>query len=159
MARPVLFLALLFAHFADAYDLVKTYSGSSFFDDWNYVYDWDHWTGMLTSALIKITSVLRFDPGGDVQYQNTTGAANLTSINDAGNAIIRVDSWTDIRLAQYDDKRNSVRLEGKQIFNNTNTVVMFDVVHVPTGCSVCRYLLLSFSSYADETIIRGITLE
>lgn len=118
MARSVLLFGLLLAHFADAYDLVKTYSGNTFFDDWNFIYDWDHWTG------------------GDVQYQNTTGGANLTSVNEAGNVILRVDSWTDIRLAQYEEKRNSVRIEGKQIFNNTNAVVMFDVAHVPTGCSV-----------------------
>lgn len=45
MARSILFVGLLFAHFTNAYDLVKTYSGSTFFDDWNYIYDWDHWTG------------------------------------------------------------------------------------------------------------------
>lgn len=98
-----------------SYNLIKTLSGNTFFDDWNYINDWDHFTN------------------GDIQYLPRSSAGNLTSVNAAGNAVIRMDDFTGLG---DNVKRNSIRLESTHILNNTNAVLVYDVAHVPYGCSV-----------------------
>ena len=54
-------------------------------------------------------------------------SSNLTSINSAGNAILRVDS-----TPQVSGNRNSVRIQTQYSF--TGGLVIMDSVHMPAGC-------------------------
>jgi hypothetical protein len=90
--------------------LAQSYSGQSFFQGW------DFFTGS--------------DPtNGNVQFvnQQTATSSNLTSINSAGNAVMRVDD-----TAQVSGNRNSVRIQTQ--FTFTGGLVIMDSVHMPTGC-------------------------
>ncbi|KAH9964574.1 concanavalin A-like lectin/glucanase domain-containing protein [Russula dissimulans] len=94
------------------FNLVQSYSGNNFFSGWNF------FTGS--------------DPtNGIVNYvdQPTAQSSNLTSINEAGNAIMRVDT-----TPQVTGNRNSVRIQTQ--FSFTGGLVIMDSVHMPTGCSV-----------------------
>jgi hypothetical protein len=73
-----------------AYELAEAYSGSAFFSGWDFYGSWDNLTL------------------GDVWWLNETAAMqeNLAYVNDAGNAIIKVDNTSTVA---YGDKRNSVR--------------------------------------------------
>ncbi|KAI0294823.1 glycoside hydrolase family 16 protein [Russula brevipes] len=85
-------------------------SGNTFFSGWNF------FTGS--------------DPtNGIVQFldQATAQSNNLTSINGAGNAIMRVDT-----TPQVTGNRNSVRIQTQ--FSFTGGLVIMDSVHMPTGC-------------------------
>lgn len=100
-----------------AYNLVKSYSGQNFFDNWSYYGNYDNLTN------------------GDIIWVNQTvadGSPQLTYINGAGNAIVKVDNSTTV---PYNDKRNSVRLTSNDKLG-LGTVIVFDVLHVPFGCSV-----------------------
>ncbi|EED82529.1 hypothetical protein POSPLDRAFT_112923 [Postia placenta Mad-698-R] len=88
----------------------QSYEGDSFFDGWSF----------FTAS----------DPtDGTVQYvdQSTAQSANLTSINSAGNAIMRVDT-----TAKISGNRQSVRITTN--YNYTGALVILDSVHMPTGC-------------------------
>jgi hypothetical protein len=90
--------------------LAQSYSGQNFFQGWNF------FTGS--------------DPtNGNVQFvdQQTAASSNLTSINSAGNAIMRVDT-----TPQVSGNRNSVRIQTQ--FTFTGGLVIMDSVHMPTGC-------------------------
>ncbi|TIA74405.1 hypothetical protein E3P92_01213 [Wallemia ichthyophaga] len=100
-------------------NLQNTYQGASFFDNWVYNY----------SAIDNTTQ-------GNVHYLDKPNAEkqNLTYVNDAGNAIMRVDNFTD----GSDDPsfgRNSVKLVSKDAFDIGSMVVM-DASHLPYGESV-----------------------
>jgi len=85
-------------------------SGNTFFSGW------DFFTGA--------------DPtNGNVQYvdQTTAQSSNLTSINSAGNAIMRVDTTPKVS-----GSRSSVRIQTQYSF--TGGLVIMDSVHMPTGC-------------------------
>ncbi|KAI0271656.1 glycoside hydrolase family 16 protein [Gloeopeniophorella convolvens] len=85
-------------------------AGNSFFSGWNF----------FTGA----------DPtNGIVQFmdQGSAQAANLTSINAAGNAVMRVDT-----TPQVTGNRPAVRIQTQYAF--TGGLVVMDSVHMPTGC-------------------------
>ena len=96
-----------------AYNLVQEYSGSKFFDGWDWqdhVYDdTTHGTprGMYRSRTILILST----PGyvGHVFYLSEANAMAkpnpIAYLNDAGNAVIKIDNTTSV---DYENKRNSV---------------------------------------------------
>lgn len=67
---------------------------------------------------------------GDVHYVDAGTAWNdgLVSINERGNAIMKVDT-TPYREK---GKRKSVRIHGTRVF--TGGMVLMDAVHMPTGC-------------------------
>ncbi|EMD41533.1 glycoside hydrolase family 16 protein [Gelatoporia subvermispora B] len=91
--------------------LAQNYEGDSFFNGWDF----------FTQA----------DPThGNVQYvdQQTAQSTNLTSINSAGNAIMRVDTTPTISGGN----RPSVRITTQ--FTYTEGLVIMDSVHMPTGC-------------------------
>ncbi|KAI0660223.1 concanavalin A-like lectin/glucanase domain-containing protein [Cubamyces menziesii] len=99
------------------YSFVKEYSGSSFFSDW----DFGNGTYDRTTH-------------GHVNYLTEADAMsqNLTYINDAGHAVIRVDDFTTVI---WENKRNSVRIQSNDFFP-IGSVIVFDATHVPFGCSV-----------------------
>ncbi|KAG9003572.1 hypothetical protein FRB93_010990 [Tulasnella sp. JGI-2019a] len=110
-------LALSYSASATAsYSLVKSYQGSSFFDDWTFYGSFDNLTN------------------GDAIFVNSSVATSsqLAYVNSAGNAIIKVDNTSTVL---YNDKRNTVRIASKDRFN-VGSVWVTDMLHVPYGCSV-----------------------
>lgn len=89
---------------------IATYSGSTFFNGWTF----------FTAA----------DPtSGNVQYvdQGTAQSAGLIEINNAGNAVMRVETTPTVK-----SNRMSVRIATDLTF--TEGLVILDAVHMPTGC-------------------------
>ncbi|KZT11783.1 glycoside hydrolase family 16 protein [Laetiporus sulphureus 93-53] len=98
------------------YDMVKEYTGDSFFDDWDFYNNYDNLTE------------------GDVFFVSakSAGQDNLAYISDSGNAIMRVDNTSTVTVG---NKRNSVRIATKDHFT-VGSLWVTDMVHVPYGCSV-----------------------
>ncbi|KAG8219988.1 glycoside hydrolase family 16 protein [Butyriboletus roseoflavus] len=89
---------------------IATYSGSTFFNGWIF----------FTAA----------DPtNGNVQYvdQGIAQSAGLIEINNAGNAVMRVETTPTVQT-----NRQSVRITTNLTF--TEGLVILDAVHMPTGC-------------------------
>ncbi|PAV15039.1 glycoside hydrolase family 16 [Pyrrhoderma noxium] len=100
---------------ATSYNYITEYSGKTFFDEWNYFNNVDNLTN------------------GDVLFLDRSAAAaqKLTYVNDAGNAIMKVDNSSTISVG---DKRNSIRIVSKDRVN-VGSVWIADFLHVPYGCS------------------------
>ena len=116
-----------------AYDVVRQYSGSSFFDAWDFYGYWDNLT--LGKPLQQSLFLLCLTaPLGDVWWLDRENATEqgLAYVNSAGNAIIKVDNTSTV---PYNDKRNSVRITSNDSYNY-GSVWIFDIVHLPFGCSV-----------------------
>jgi len=98
------------------YELIHDYSGDTFFQGWDYYGKWDNLTL------------------GNATYLSQEAAMqqNLTYINGAGNAIIKVDNFTTVSKGE---RRNSIRLTSEE-FYDFGTVWIIDAVHLPWGCSV-----------------------
>ncbi|GAA5921226.1 hypothetical protein JCM1841_001643 [Sporobolomyces salmonicolor] len=96
------------------YSLVKDYSGDSFFNGWSYYGSWDNLTN------------------GDVNFVNQSASTQLAYVNDAGNAIIKVDNTSTVL---YPNKRDTVRIQSTESYD-IGSLFVFDAVHVPYGCSV-----------------------
>lgn len=111
---------------------IATYSGSTFFDGWTF----------FTTA----------DPtDGNVQYvsQSTAQSAGLVEINNAGNAVMSVETTPTVQT-----NRMSVRITTNLTF--TQGLVILDAVHMPTGCGTWpgRYRLFrAFASTNDQSYI------
>ncbi|TIC48412.1 protein phosphatase 2A regulatory B subunit [Wallemia mellicola] len=110
--------------------LAFAYEGNNFFDGWVYNY----------SATDNTTQ-------GNVHYLDKPNAElqNLTFINEDGNAIIRVDNFTD-GSEDPDFGRNSVKLVSKDSYD-IGSLIVFDADHLPYGDSVWG----AFWSLNDET--------
>ncbi|GAA5985051.1 hypothetical protein JCM10908_002502 [Rhodotorula pacifica] len=96
------------------YSLAKDYAGNSFFNGWDFYGHWDNLTN------------------GDIDYVNKSDSSDLAYINSAGNAIIKVDNTSTVL---YPNKRRSVRIASQDKWG-IGTLWVFDMVHVPYGCSV-----------------------
>jgi len=98
------------------YNQVKEYAGATFFDDWNFYNNFDNLTN------------------GNVNYlsANSASSSKLAFVNDAGNAIIKVDNTSQI---SFPDRRNSIRINTKDQYT-IGTLWVADMLHVPYGCSV-----------------------
>lgn len=117
MIKTIVSLSLLsFVCAQGPYTLVKTYEGATFFDDWVYFNNFDNLTN------------------GDVVFvsQEVAMSSNLTFVNDAGNAIIKVDNSS---LVVFNQKRNSVRISTRELWG-VGSVWTSDILHAPFGCSV-----------------------
>ncbi|PFH54734.1 glycoside hydrolase family 16 protein [Amanita thiersii Skay4041] len=90
--------------------LVETHKGSSFFDGWSFFVGGDPTHGI-------------------VEYvdQNGGWANNLLQINDAGNAIMRVETTPKVQ-----NTRKSIRITSQSSWNGG--LIIMDSVHMPTGC-------------------------
>ncbi|KIY48403.1 hypothetical protein FISHEDRAFT_25392, partial [Fistulina hepatica ATCC 64428] len=97
---------------------VLEYSGTTFFDGWNFYNNVDNTTW------------------GNVTYLSRSDAEGMGLIdtNDAGNAIIRVDNSTYIPTYDFHN-RDSVRITS-QVQYDVGSLVIMDAVHLPYGCSV-----------------------
>ncbi|GAA5953800.1 hypothetical protein JCM8115_004159 [Rhodotorula mucilaginosa] len=96
------------------YSLSKAYAGSNFFDGWDFYGHWDNLTN------------------GDIDYVNKSDSSDLAYVNSAGNAIIKVDNTSTVL---YPNKRRSVRISSQETWG-IGSLWVFDMVHVPYGCSV-----------------------
>ena len=105
-----LLIVHLALHAARALNLVADYSGSSFFNKWNFYGNYDNLTSGKTQNTYRGDSNLINGPTGDVIWVDRTNATtdNLAFVNAAGHAIIKVDNTSNVT---YLDKRNSVHTE------------------------------------------------
>ncbi|KNZ72585.1 putative glycosidase C21B10.07 [Termitomyces sp. J132] len=104
---------------AAIYVPIREYSGNTFFDTWDFWGNIDNTTW------------------GNVTYLNKTTAMTqrLAYVDDDnGHAIIRVDNTTNIPSAPVVN-RPSVRITSQDAYG-AGDLVIIDVAHVPTGCSV-----------------------
>ncbi|KAH9990988.1 concanavalin A-like lectin/glucanase domain-containing protein [Russula compacta] len=101
---------------SNSYDLVRDYSGLTFFDRWEFYGSWDNLTL------------------GDVWWLDRASAfeQNLVYINEHNRAIIKVDNVTNI---PFNEKRNSIRITS-QDFYSVGSLWIIDLTHLPYGCSV-----------------------
>lgn len=111
-------LLYLFSHILSffprvvSYDLVRDYSGATFFDRWDFYGSWDNLTlgTSIRSKFPFLLSVYPFLPLhfiGDVVWLDRVSAfqENLVYIDERDRAIIKVDNITDV---PWNEKRNSV---------------------------------------------------
>ncbi|KAJ7037725.1 glycoside hydrolase family 16 protein [Mycena alexandri] len=117
-ASPLALFALLpSALAATTYDMVKEYSGSTFFDEWNFYGNFDNLTN------------------GDAIFvtESVASSSKLAYVDPTTNrAIIKVDNTTNV---VFNDKRNTVRISSQDEFS-VGSVWIADMYHVPFGCSV-----------------------
>jgi len=102
---------------ATQYNFAKEYSGTSFFDGWDFYGNYDNLTN------------------GDTIFVNASEATSgkLAYVDPSTNhAIIKVDNTTTV---PYNDKRNAVRINTQDKFS-VGSVWVSDMIHVPFGCSV-----------------------
>ena len=64
--------------------------------------------------------------------QSAAQKSNLAYINDAGNAIMRVDNSSSLK---FGDKRDSVHITSQDLFT-VGTVWIADFLHVPFGVRI-----------------------
>ncbi|KAI0078493.1 hypothetical protein K474DRAFT_1660304 [Panus rudis PR-1116 ss-1] len=95
---------------ASPWKLSQNFQGTSFFDGWDFFTQPDPTNGQV-----------------DYVDQNTAQSSNLIEINDAGNAIMRVET-----TPQVANNRKSVRITTSKTY--TGGLVIMDSVHMPTGC-------------------------
>ncbi|THH30577.1 hypothetical protein EUX98_g3615 [Antrodiella citrinella] len=108
-------LSLLTIVVSAQYDMVKEYTGQTFFDDWIFYNNFDNLTN------------------GNVNYLSAKDAASqqLAYINDRGNAIMKVDNTTTVT---YPNRRSSIRINTKDRYT-IGTLWIADMLHAPYGCS------------------------
>ena len=93
--------------YSTSYDIVRDYSGSTFFDLWDFYGSWDNLT---LGTCINVLSFLASDPiffKGDVWWLDRTSAfqENLAYINENNQTVIKVDNVSNV---PYNEKRNTV---------------------------------------------------
>ncbi|KZT28765.1 glycoside hydrolase family 16 protein [Neolentinus lepideus HHB14362 ss-1] len=112
----VLGLLALPGAWATSYSMVQEYAGTTFFDGWDFYGNYDNLTN------------------GDAIFvdANQAQSLKLAYVNDAGNAIIKVDNASTVA---YNDKRNTIRINTKDRYE-VGSVWITDMLHVPFGCSV-----------------------
>ncbi|KIK69978.1 glycoside hydrolase family 16 protein [Collybiopsis luxurians FD-317 M1] len=99
------------------YDLIKDYSGSRFFNDWDFYGNYDNLTN--GDAIFVTEEVATSD--------------KLAYVDSATNhAIIKVDNTTEVA---YNYKRNTVRIASNDYYE-AGSLWIADMYHVPYGCSV-----------------------
>ncbi|GJE89020.1 glycoside hydrolase family 16 protein [Phanerochaete sordida] len=121
------------------FSLVQDYSGTGFFDAWDFYGNFDNLTN------------------GDVTYVNQTNATNLAYVDPAGHVIIKVDNTS---FVPYNDKRNSVRITTKDYFT-PGTIWVVDAAHLPFGCSVWPSIWTKGNNWPQNgeiDIIEGVNL-
>ncbi|PAV20464.1 glycoside hydrolase family 16 [Pyrrhoderma noxium] len=133
--------ALSVLRICSAYDIVREYSGSSFFDRWDFYGSWDNLTN------------------GDVWWLDRVNATQqqLAYVNTDGNAIIRVD---DTSVVPYNEKRNSIRITTTDSYNY-GSLIIIDILHLPFGCSVWPAFWTKGETWPDDgeiDIIEAINL-
>jgi len=98
------------------YQMAVEYAGSNFFDGWTFFDNFDNLTN------------------GQAIFLGESAAMKqkLAYVNDAGNAIMRVDNTSKL---SFGDKRDTIHITSKDLFK-VGSVWIADMLHVPYGCSV-----------------------
>ncbi|KAG2016072.1 glycosyl hydrolase family 16 [Coprinopsis cinerea AmutBmut pab1-1] len=103
---------------AVTYHVTKEYSGSTFFNDWDFYGSHDNLTN------------------GDVEFISASEARTPSSLAyvdpNTNRAIVKVDNTTEV---PYMEKRKAVRITSKDAFP-VGSVFITDIHHAPYGCSV-----------------------
>ncbi|KAF8336995.1 concanavalin A-like lectin/glucanase domain-containing protein [Cantharellus anzutake] len=128
---------------AATYSLAQSYQGNSFFQGWNFSTAPDQNYGYVT-----------------FQSQANAEAQKLVYLNDKGNAVIKVDNVTVGQPADTTFGRNSVLMTSlAQI--QVGSLVLFDALHMPYGCSVwpAFYLLgQNWPNNGEIDIVENVNL-
>ncbi|KAI6114526.1 hypothetical protein F5141DRAFT_1107390 [Pisolithus sp. B1] len=106
----------LLASTSSAYDLIREYSGNTFFDRWDFYDASDNTTF------------------GNVTWVSETNATSLglAYVDIQGDVILKVDNTTNVT---YGQERNSVRITTQDAYE-LGSLWLIDVNHIPYGCSV-----------------------
>ncbi|KDR67418.1 hypothetical protein GALMADRAFT_258371 [Galerina marginata CBS 339.88] len=123
--RVVVLAALFASGFAQQMQLARNYSGTAFFDLWNYKVGNDatnFWGDPANQGVVNFTD------------QAFALDQKLLFVNPAGNVVMRADNFTSgAGNASY--VRNSVQVLSKDPITPGSLVIM-DAVHMPFGCAV-----------------------
>ncbi|KAF8271845.1 glycoside hydrolase family 16 protein [Lactarius quietus] len=127
--------------YSASYDIVRDYSGSTFFDLWDFYGSWDNLTL------------------GDVWWLDRTSAfqQNLAYINENNQAVIKVDNDSNI---PFNEKRNTIRITSQHSYG-VGSLWMIDLTHLPYGCSVWPAFWTKGPTWPDNgeiDIIEGVNL-
>lgn len=113
--RSLSLLALCRLALAANFTLVKDYSGSTFFDDWDFYGYYDNTTSGAYEPNLSHSSgeetrltALPLSPGS-VNFVNQSDSASLAYVDASNHVIIKVDNTSDVSTYPYLEKRNSVR--------------------------------------------------
>ncbi|KAF9528060.1 glycoside hydrolase family 16 protein [Crepidotus variabilis] len=128
LLHGLLVLSCLISDASAIYTPLREYAGNTFFDNWAYYGNVDNTTW------------------GNVTFVDKDAATQkkLTYVNDAGNAVVKVDDLTTIAPAQLVN-RDTIRLTSLHSYG-VGTLILIDAVHIPYGCSVWP----SFWTYGIE---------
>ncbi|KJA22372.1 glycoside hydrolase family 16 protein [Hypholoma sublateritium FD-334 SS-4] len=125
MMRFIALATLFGSTLAQQMQLANNYSGSAFFDLWNYKVGND------------VTDF--FGNAGNEGVVNYTDQAfaqqqNLLFVNSVGNVIVKTDNFTS-GVGNASFVRNSLQLLSKEQIT-PGTLVIMDAIHMPFGCAV-----------------------
>ncbi|KIJ40103.1 glycoside hydrolase family 16 protein [Sphaerobolus stellatus SS14] len=135
-----LLASLLLLRTVSAYNFVREYSGSSFFDRWTFFGSFDNLTN------------------GDVNFADKATAFNtsnpLVMVNSAQNVVIKVDNASTVLPTL---KRTSVRIDSTDQYG-IGTLLITDIAHMPFGCSVWPAIFTrgqNWPTHGEIDIIEG----
>ncbi|KAJ7101421.1 hypothetical protein B0H15DRAFT_816070 [Mycena belliarum] len=143
--RSFALLATVALAHAQTYKLSQDLSGDKFFAGFKYN-----------------ESAIDFNNFGNVHFLSQAAAvqANLTFVNSAGHAIIKVDNTTS-GVGDPSFGRNTVYLMSNQLMT-IGSLLIFDVNHMPFGCSVWPSLFTQGQKWPEQgeiDIIENVNLE
>jgi len=127
-----------------SYSLVFNHQGANFFNNWNFYNGWD----------VNNTGTVEF------QTQDASQQLGLTSLNSAGNTIIKVDNTTS-GVGNASFLRPSVKILTDYTISSGN-LLLFDAVHMPFGCSVWPAFWSQGPAWPDDgeiDIMEGVNLQ